>query len=139
VDIDRRPDVAFRPDRRYTLLSAAGAALALVLVLVLHDPPGRVLAGVAVAVLAAYAGSDLLFSPRLTASSAGLVVRSPLLRVQLAWPEVEDVRADTRVRYGLRSTTLEIDAGAVLAVFSRRALGADPEQAAALVLARRPS
>jgi hypothetical protein len=138
VDIAPRPTVAFRPDRRYTLLSAAGAAVALVLVLVLGDPPGRVLAGVALAVLAAYAGSDVLFSPRLSASSDGLVVRSPLLRVRLEWPQVEDVRADSRVRYGLRSTTLEIDAGAVLAVFSRRALGADPAQAATLVLACRP-
>ncbi len=138
MDIDRRPTVAFRPDRRFTVLSAAGAAVALVLVLVLNDRPGRVLAGVAVAVLVAYAASDLLFSPRLSASSDGLVVRSPLLRVRLGWPEVEDIRADSRVRYGLRSTTLEIDAGAVLAVFSRRAIGADPEEAAALVRACRP-
>src|SRR4051794_35636950 len=107
--------------------------VALVLVLVLHDPPGRVLAGVAVAVLAGYVASDLVFSPRLSADREGLQVRSPLLRTQLAWPDVEDVRADSRVRYGLRSTTLEVDAGSVLAVFSRRALGTDPEEAAALV------
>jgi hypothetical protein len=138
VDIDRRPTVAFRPDRRYTLVSAAGAAVALVLVLVLSDPPGRVLAGVALAVLVTYVASDLMFSPRLCASSDGLVVRSPLLRTRLEWPDVEDVRADSRVRYGLRSTTLEIDAGAVLAVFSRRALGTDPEEAAARVRACRP-
>ena len=106
--------------------------------LVLHDRPGRVLAGVALAVLLIYLVSDLLFSPRLVATGAGLVVRSPMLRAVLAWPQVEGVRADSRVRYGLRSTTLEIDAGAVLAVFSRRALGADPEEAAALVRACRP-
>jgi hypothetical protein len=139
VDIDRRPTVAFRPDHRYTVLSALGAAAALVLVLVLRDPPGRVLAGVGLAVLLAYAVGDLVFSPRLTASSEGVVVRSPLLRARLSWPEIEDVRADTRVRHGLRSTTLEVDAGAVLAVLSRRALGTDPEQAAALVRACRPT
>jgi hypothetical protein len=138
VDIDRRPTVAFRPDRRYTLLAAGGALVALALVIVLSDRPGRVLAGVAVAVLLAYAVSDLLFSPRLSASPDGVVVRAPLLRAQLAWHQVEDVRADVRVRYGLRSTTLEVDAGAVLAVFSRRALGVDPGEAAALVRACRP-
>jgi hypothetical protein len=138
VDIDRRPTVAFRPDRRYTALAAGGAVVAIVLVLVLSDPAGRVLAGVAVAVLVTYAISDLLFSPRLCASADGVVVRSPLLRAQLEWHEVEDVRADTRVRYGLRSNTLEVDAGAVLAVFSRRALGVDPAEAAALVRACRP-
>lgn len=139
MDIDHQPIAVFRPDRRYTLLSAAGAAIALVLLLVLDDRPGRVLAGVALAVLLIYLVSDLLFSPRLVATSAGLMVRSPMLRAVLAWPEVEDVRADSRVRYGLRSTTLEIDAGAVLAVFSRRALGADPEEAAARVRACRPT
>ena len=138
MDNDRQPTAVFRPDRRYTVLSGAGAAVALVLVLVLNDRPGQVLAGVALAVLLIYLISDLLFSPRLIATSAGLAVRSPMLRAALAWPEVEDVRADSRVRYGLRSTTLEIDAGAVLAVFSRRALGVDPEEAAALVRACRP-
>jgi hypothetical protein len=139
VDIDRQPTVAFRPDRRYTLLSALGLAIAIVLVLVLHDRPGRTLAAVAVGVLLIYLVSDLLFSPRLVASSDGVIVRSPLLRARLAWPEVEAVRADSRVRYGLRSTTLEIDAGTVLAVLSRRAIGADPEEAAALVRACRPT
>ena len=40
------------------------------------------------------------------------------------------MHADIRARLGLRSTTLEIDAGATLVVLSRRALGADPEAAA---------
>lgn len=139
MDNNRRPTVSFRPDRRYTLLALGGTLIALVLIAVLRDPPGRVLAAVAAAILLIYAASDVLFSPRLAASAAGLVVRSPLLRAELSWDEVEDVRADTRVRYGLRSTTLEVDAGAVLAVFSRRALGADPADAAALVRACRPT
>ena len=53
-------------------------------------------------------------------------IRTPLTRADLAWREVEDVSADVRSRYGLRSTTLEVDAGEVLVVFSRRSLGADP-------------
>jgi hypothetical protein len=82
--------------------------------------------------------SDLVFSPRITASRAGVVINAPWTRATLTWDQIEDVRAETRFRRGLRSTTLEIDAGQVLAVFSRRALGAEPVQAAALIEAFRP-
>ena len=57
---------------------------------------------------------------------------------RLGWDDVEQVRADDRLRLGLRTTTLEIDAGAVLVVLSRRAIGADPAEAAALINAFRP-
>ena len=62
----------------------------------------------------------------------------PFARTDLTWPEVDRVRADVRSRLGLRSTTLEIDAGEVLVVFSRRALGADPKIVQDLVLALAP-
>jgi hypothetical protein len=135
----RRPiEARFVPDRRYTALAAAGTlggALAFVLS---ADSPGRLLSALVVVVLLAYVVSDLVFSPRLVASAAGLVINSPLTRARLRWDEVDDVRADTRIRHGLRSTTLEIDAGPVLAVLSRRALGAEPAEVADVVEAFRP-
>jgi hypothetical protein len=134
----RRPELRFAPDRRFTALSAAGVAAALIAVLVTADLAGRVLAGTAAVVLAGYLVSDLLFRPRLRVDAAGIVINSPLVRARLPWPAVEDVRADTRLRLGLRSTTLEIDAGATLAVLSRRAIGADPAAAAELIRAFRP-
>ena len=82
---------------------------------------------------------DLVFSPRLEADADGLTIRSPSTRARLAWHEIETVRADVRRRRGLRSTTLEVDAGAVLVVFSRRALGEDPERAAELIAEVRDS
>ncbi len=129
--------VRFVPDRRYTLLAAAGMLLALAGVLLAPDPEGRVLAGVALLVLGALVAGDLVFSPRLEADADGLTIRAPLTRARLAWHEIETVRADVRRRHGLRSSTLEVDAGDVLAVFSRRALGADPERAAELIAAVR--
>jgi hypothetical protein len=48
------------------------------------------------------------------------------------------VRADTRQRLGLRSVTLEIDAGDELHVFSKRALGAEPDAVAGLIRAMDP-
>jgi hypothetical protein len=135
---ERRPEARFVPDRRYTALAAGGGIGALVAVLITGDVGGRLLAGIAVVLLLAYVASDLVFSPRVVASSAGVVINSPLLRARLTWAEIEDVRPETRLRLGLRSTTLEIDAGTRLAVLSRRAIGADPLWAADRILAFRP-
>ena len=133
-----RPRARFVPDRRLTALAAGGTVAALVAALLAGDGPGRVLALVAVVVLGAYAIGDVVFSPRLVADADGVVLRTPTTRARLAWAEIEHVRADNRQRLGLRSTSLEIDAGPVLAVLSRRAIGADPEQAAELINAFRP-
>lgn len=136
-DLIRTPVVRFGPDRRLTLAAAVGALVAVALLLS-TDATGRVLFAVAAAVLACYAVGDLVWWPRLTADVAGVRVRTPFVRTDLAWSQVDDVRADVRTRYGLRSATLEVDAGEVLVVFSRRSLGADPETVASLVRALRP-
>lgn len=135
--VTRAPVLRFGPDRRLTVGAAAGAVLALVLCLS-SDAAGRVLFAVAAVLLAGYAVGDLVWWPRLVADASGLRIRTPFTRATLSWSEVDDVRADVRTRYGLRSTTLEVDAGEVLVVFSRRSLGADPEAAASLVQAMRP-
>jgi PH (Pleckstrin Homology) domain-containing protein len=134
-----RAEARFVPDRRFTALAAGGAVVALAVLLVTDDTPGRLILGIAALVLAGYVVTDLLFSPRLVASADGVVVNAPLTRARLAWPEIEDVQADTRLRFGLRSTTLEIDAGSTLAVLSRRAIGADPAEAADVIRAFRPA
>lgn len=134
----RTPTLTFAPDRRISGLLAIAAVAAAVTALLAPDAPGRLLAGIAVLLLAGYAASDLVFSPRLVASAEGLHVRAPLGRATLAWASVEDVRADARVRFGLRSTTLEIDAGERLIVLTRRGLGANPARSADLINALRP-
>jgi hypothetical protein len=131
-DPARVPVVRYSPDPRLTALAAGGIVMALGLAIV-ADAAGRLLFLVAAGVLAAYTTSDLVFRPRLTVAAAGLRVRSPFGRADLAWPDVESVHADSRQRLGLRSVTLEIDAGAHLIVLSRRALGADPGEVADLV------
>jgi hypothetical protein len=131
--------VRFIPDRRYTALAAGGALGALAALLLTGDPAGRVLFAVAALLLAGYIATDLVFSPRLLANRTGIVINAPLTRATLAWADVDDVRAETRIRRGLRSTTLEIEAGTLLAVFSRRALGVEPVEAAAHVEAFRPT
>lgn len=129
------PTLRFGPDRRVTAGLGLGTGLALVLAFTTGDAPGRLLFGLAALVLASYTLGDLMFWPRLTADPRGLIVRTPLQRAALPWAQIEGVRADERLRFGLRSTTLEVDAGAVLVVFSRRALGADPATVRDLVTA----
>jgi hypothetical protein len=130
--------VRFVPDRRYTALAGGSALGALAALALTPDTAGRLLFGVAAALLLGYVVTDLVFSPRLIANPSGIVINAPLTRARLDWADVEDVRAETRMRRGLRSTTLEVEAGALLAVFSRRALGTEPAEAAALVSAFRP-
>lgn len=135
----RVPGVRFVPDRRITALAAFGALLALLLCLFeAGDAPGRLLFGIATVLLATYVATDLIYSPRLTVSEDGLTIRSPFTNAQVPWAQVAGVHAASRTRFGLRSTTLEIDAESVLAVLSRRALGADPERVAQVVLGYRP-
>ncbi len=134
----RRPSMRFGPDRRLTGLAALTALGAAALALNADDSPGRVLFGLAAALLTGYALSDLLFTPRLAVDSTGLRVRSPLARAQLSWAQLDEVRADSHTRYGLRSVALEIDAGQTLIVLSRRALGAQPEAVAAAIQAFDP-
>lgn len=138
-DHPRAPVISFVPDRRFTAAAGGGALVALAALLIADDPPGRLLAALAAAVLLGYVASDLVFSPRLVVSAEGLTIRSVLTRAQVPWNEVQSVHANSRQRLGLRSTTLEIDAGATLVVFSRRALGTDPEAAAGLIRSFQPS
>jgi len=134
----RAPICRYGPDRR---LSAASGALSLIgaaAAVLSPDPAGQVFFAGAALVLLGYTVTDLVFWPRLTADAEGLLVRTPLTRARIAWSDVEAVRADARERLGLRSVTLEIDAGEQLLVFSRRALGADPERVAGLISAFKP-
>ena len=134
-DVRRAPVCRFGPNRWLTTLFAVFAAAAIGFVVLSGDAAGRLLAAAAAALLAAYAVTDLAFSPRLVATAEGLQIRTPTVRATLAWPDVESVRVDERTHLGLMSRTLEIEGGGQLVVFSRRTLGADPREVAALLAA----
>lgn len=138
MDFVTAPTVRFGPDRRLTALAGLGALVGAGLEFTAGDAPGRLLFGLATLVLVGYVAGDLIWSPRLAADRNGIRIRTPFTRADLGWGAVEDVRADVRSRYGLRSSTLEVDAGEVFVVFSRRSLGTDPEAAAGLIAAMRP-
>ena len=117
-----------------TLETAAAAALGAALgasALVVGDAPGRLLLGVAAAMLLGLAARDLLQRPRLSAGPDGLRVRRLAGGLHLPWRRLRIGVRETR-RLGLRSVTLELDTAAdpddegVLVVLGRRDLGADP-------------
>jgi hypothetical protein len=117
----------YGPSRRIAGLLAVGAAAAAVASYFATDATGRLLLGCAAIVLAAIAGVDVLFSPRLTATTAGVAVFAPGVRVRWRWDEVSSIKVDERNRRGLTTRTLEIESGDQLIVLSKRSLNADPQ------------
>jgi hypothetical protein len=112
--------------------AAAVAAAGLTLASVVLDAPGRVLAGTAVALLLLLVVHDLGARPRLSAGPDGVDVRTWTGRRHLPWPLLR-VRVRVTRRLGVSSRTLELDTAAgpdddgVLVVLGRRDLGTDPE------------
>lgn len=136
---DRRIRRSFGPDLRFTAAAAVGLVLFALLALVAPDAPGRFLFVLAAVLLLAYVVSDLVFRPRVEMSTEGLAVNAPGARLRCAWADVDRIELDSRRRFGLAARTIEIDAADRLLVFSRRALGADPEEVAAVAAGFRTS
>jgi len=106
----------------------AVAGLALALAALVADPVGRVLVGGAAVLLVGLAVRDAVVRPRLRADGAGVTVRTLTGSTAIAWPSLR-ARVRTQRRWGVRSTTLELEDradDAVLVVLGRRELGADP-------------
>lgn len=128
----------FGPDRRLTAAYAGAAFVAVLATALTTDAAGRILFGIAALICVGYALTDVVYSPRLVATAQGLSIHTPTLRGEFPWSQVHAVRADSRQRAGLRLVTLEIDVADSLAVFSRRALGTDPDTAARQIRLVRP-
>jgi hypothetical protein len=117
---------------------AGAAAIALAGVLFAGDAARWVVAGVAVLALAAWAARDVIAPVRIAADAAGVTVISGYAgRRLLPWHGIEGIRVDSRARLGVRTETLEIDAGETLHLFSAYELNAPPTEVAAHLLALR--
>jgi hypothetical protein len=113
-------------------LTAAVGVLAVGLLFDDGDVVRLVLAAVVAAGLAGWAARDLITPVRVAADPEGVTVVTGLAgRRRLAWSQIEGVRVDTRPRLGMRSETLEIDAGDQILVFSESDLGTPPSEVAA--------
>ena len=117
-----------RPVLPVTKLIGAVAIVVLAIVFAEHDPIRWAIALVVAVGLAVWGLRDLLAPVRLAADASGVTVVAGFARRRhLPWSAVERVRVDRRTHRGLRSETLELDAGDAIYLFSANDLGALPE------------
>jgi hypothetical protein len=102
-------------------------ALFVLAALVVPGRPATALAGLAALAVAVYATRDLLARERLRIDRDGLtVVHGFAGHGQLRWDQIERIRVDERLRLGIRTQLLEVDAGDWIGLYGRSELGADP-------------
>ncbi len=119
-------------------IGAGVVALGLAVAALVVDPVGRFLVGTAALLLVAVVVRDLVLRPRLRAEPEGVVVATAGGRRVIAWTDLH-ARVRTGRRFGVRSTTLELEDAAddaVLLVLGRRDLGTDPERVGAELVSR---
>jgi Bacterial PH domain len=115
-------------------LAIAAGLLALGLLFADGDVVRLVLAAAVAAALALWAARDLLAPVRLAADPEGVTLVAGFAgRRHLPWSQIERIRVDTRPRLGIRTETLEIDAGESLHLFNEYDLGAPPGEVAAAI------
>jgi hypothetical protein len=127
--------------RRGTDAAFLGAGVATALLAVALDTAGRLLLGIAAAMLLGEGLRLLLMRPILLVSPAGLTLRPGLRRIAVPWPEVDSVAA-CRTRRLVALTTLEIEVSGPperLIVLPAYLLGTSPAAAAEAIEAARPA
>jgi hypothetical protein len=96
--------------------------------------PQLVVGLIAAAAVATYAARDVVARERLRVDTDGLrVVRGYAGHRHLAWNDIERLRVDHRTRLGARADALEIDADTEIYLLTRNDLGAEPEDALAIL------
>ena len=117
-----------KPVLPVTKLMGAVAIVVLTAAFAGPDPIRWAIALVVALALALWSLRDLLAPVRLAADASGVTIIAGFARRRhLPWSAVERVRVDRRIHRGLRSETLELDAGDAIYLFSANDLGALPE------------
>jgi hypothetical protein len=107
--------------------AVAGAALAVVSVVAVIDPPGRILTGAAALGLIVFATVSWRTRPKLAITAGGLLVRGWRRTQLLHRTDIKTVRITEFRRIGRKVRLLEIEAGDdQLLVLSRWDLGVEP-------------
>jgi Bacterial PH domain len=106
------------------------AVLVAIIALTAGHGVGLWLGLIAAALMAGYGLRDVLGRERLRADANGVRIGTGFAgHRDLPWSRLERVRVDQRLRLGLRTDLLELDAGEELFLLSRYDLGADPHDA----------
>ncbi|MBS4728102.1 PH domain-containing protein [Mycobacterium sp. SM1] len=106
---------------------AAGAVLAIMSVILVTDPPGRLLTAVAAVGLILFAGASGRARPKLAITPEGLLARSWSRARVVQRTEIKVIRITEFHRIGRKVRLLEIETSdGRLLIFSRWDLGTDP-------------
>jgi len=125
---------------RIPVAKAAVAAVLTVAALLTGETLAILVGALAAVALVVSAVRDVLARERLRADRSGVdVVSGFASRRHLPWAGVEALRIDERLRLGVRSRLLEVDADAEIYQFSRYDLGVDPGEAIIEIIALRPN
>jgi len=99
-----------------------------------------IVAALAAVGMTIYGLRDVLARERLRVEADGLtVVHGFAGRGRFGWDQIERVRVDERLRLGIRSQLLEVDAGDWIGLYGRLELGAEPDDVRAAIDAARPN
>lgn len=126
-------DTLIVPIPRKRAYGGLALAAVLVVVTVLSDSGGRLLAVPAAIGVLAVAIRDLVSDPLLQADGYGIVVLQGLRHRRAAWSRVERMR----VVQDRRTKVLELDLGSTLVLLSRQRLGRHPDDVLTDLLAVR--
>jgi PH (Pleckstrin Homology) domain-containing protein len=128
-------EVTFRVPTAVMVIKFAGAALVAVAALFTGDALAVLVGLATAAALGLLALRDVLARDRLRADAGGLeLVCGYAAKRHLDWDAVDRMRIDDRLRLGVRSRLLEVDADEQLYLFSRYDLGVEPTDALAALL-----
>ena len=141
---DEEPDrlavdeVTFRVPTGVIVIKFGLAAVILAAALITGDRLALLVGVAAAAGLAVFGLRDVLARDRLRADATGVdLVHGYRGRAHLDWSEIEALRIDERLRFGVRAQLLELDADAELYLFSRYDLGVQPDEALRALLQAR--
>ncbi|BCJ65604.1 PH domain-containing protein [Polymorphospora rubra] len=140
MEVDADTAASWRVARSVPLLKLV-SAVALLLIgygLAYGDPITLGLAVLVAVALLGWAVRDLVAPVRLAVDEGGVTVVTGFARRRhLPWDRIERITVDNRPRLGLRTETLEIDAGDSLHLFGAYDLGAAPDDVADVLRAAR--
>jgi hypothetical protein len=132
--------VSFRVPAGVPVAKAAVAAVLAAAALLTGETLAILVGALAAVALIVFAVRDVLARERLRAARSGVEVVSGFAsRRHLPWADVEALRIDERLRLGVRSRLLEVDADAEIYQFGRYDLGVDPDEAIIAITALRPT
>jgi hypothetical protein len=138
LPVSDRVPLSYRVAAWVVLTKFALAAVFALAALLANGRTPMIIAALAAVGMVVYGLRDVVARERLRVEADGLtVVHGFAGRGRLGWDQIERVRVDERLRLGVRTQLLEVDAGDWIGLYGRYELDAEPEAVVAAIDAAR--